>query len=247
MAEVLKPAASGRFDAIAAPTRGDGKPRRRDRDACGRARGHGTPRRRRRLGARRRARRAQDAEPVGGKAHRRPAHRRRPGRPHRHARVARPRLPLARPQHADALARRAAAAAPGDADPLEPVRRRLRPRRADRRAPSQGRRALLAALDALKRSGNSIFVVEHDLATMRRADWIVDVGPDAGEKGGRVLYSGPPDGLAAVRASHTARYLFAAPAPRTRAPREPQRLARAARHHPQQPPATSTRAFRSAC
>ena len=70
--------------------------------------------------------------------------------------------------------------------------------------------ALLAALDALKRSGNSIFVVEHDLATMRRADWIVDVGPDAGEKGGRVLYSGPPDGLAAVRASHTARYLFAA-------------------------------------
>jgi len=81
--------------------------------------------------------------------------------------------------------------------------------------------ALLAALDALKRSGNSIFVVEHDLATMRRADWIVDVGPDAGEKGGRVLYSGPPDGLAAVAASHTARYLFAPPEPRTRAARDP--------------------------
>ncbi|MDQ6639882.1 MAG: ATP-binding cassette domain-containing protein, partial [Pseudomonadota bacterium] len=82
--------------------------------------------------------------------------------------------------------------------------------------------ALLSALDALKRSGNSIFVVEHDLATMRRADWIVDVGPDAGEKGGRVLYSGPPDGLAEVRASHTARYLFAPPAPRRRAQHEPQ-------------------------
>jgi len=81
--------------------------------------------------------------------------------------------------------------------------------------------ALLAALDSLKRSGNSIFVVEHDLATMRRADWIVDVGPDAGENGGRVLYSGPPDGLAAVPASHTARYLFAAPEPRARAGREP--------------------------
>jgi excinuclease ABC subunit A len=81
--------------------------------------------------------------------------------------------------------------------------------------------ALLAALDALKRSGNSIFVVEHDLATMRRADWIVDVGPDAGEKGGRVIYSGPPDGLAAVHASHTARYLFAAAEPRTRATRKP--------------------------
>jgi excinuclease ABC subunit A len=68
--------------------------------------------------------------------------------------------------------------------------------------------ALLEALDALKRSGNSIFVVEHDLATMRRADWIVDVGPDAGERGGRVLYSGPPKGLARVAESHTARFLF---------------------------------------
>ena len=57
---------------------------------------------------------------------------------------------------------------------------------------------------------------------MRRADWIVDVGPDAGERGGEVLYSGPPAGLAAVAASHTARYLFgAAPAPRSRA-RAPQ-------------------------
>nr|HET7859244.1 excinuclease ABC subunit A [Caldimonas sp.] len=81
--------------------------------------------------------------------------------------------------------------------------------------------ALLSALDALKRSGNSIFVVEHDLATMRRADWIVDVGPDAGERGGRVLYSGPPAGLEQVEASHTARYLFGAaplPASRARAP-----------------------------
>ncbi|HEV7576881.1 MAG TPA: excinuclease ABC subunit UvrA [Caldimonas sp.] len=82
--------------------------------------------------------------------------------------------------------------------------------------------ALLSALDALQRSGNSIFVVEHDLATMRRADWIVDVGPDAGEKGGRVLYSGPPAGLANVAESHTARYLFAPPAPPTRTQREPQ-------------------------
>ena len=70
--------------------------------------------------------------------------------------------------------------------------------------------ALLDALDALKQAGNSIFVVEHDLETMRRADWIVDVGPDAGEHGGRVLYSGPPAGLAQIAESHTARYLFAA-------------------------------------
>src|SRR6201999_150092 len=50
--------------------------------------------------------------------------------------------------------------------------------------------ALLTALGQLKQSGNTVFVVEHDLEVMRRADWIVDVGPDAGELGGRVLYSG---------------------------------------------------------
>jgi excinuclease ABC subunit A len=68
--------------------------------------------------------------------------------------------------------------------------------------------ALHAALDQLKAAGNTIFVVEHDLDTMRRADWLVDVGPDAGQHGGRVLYSGPPEGLAQVPASHTRRYLF---------------------------------------
>jgi excinuclease ABC subunit A len=70
---------------------------------------------------------------------------------------------------------------------------------------------------------------------MRRADWIVDVGPDAGENGGRVLYSGPPDGLGERAASHTARYpVRRPPKPRTRAARAAG-LARAARHHPQQP------------
>jgi excinuclease ABC subunit A len=69
--------------------------------------------------------------------------------------------------------------------------------------------ALLVALQQLKSSGNSLFVVEHDLEVMRRADWIVDVGPGAGEFGGHVLYSGPLAGLRNVQASHTARYLFA--------------------------------------
>jgi excinuclease ABC subunit A len=82
--------------------------------------------------------------------------------------------------------------------------------------------ALLRALDALRRAGNSLFVVEHDLATIRRADWLVDVGPDAGERGGRVLYSGPPAGLADVADSHTARYLFAREEPARRPPRAPQ-------------------------
>ncbi len=69
--------------------------------------------------------------------------------------------------------------------------------------------ALMASLGQLRRAGNSIFVIEHDLEMMRRADWLVDVGPDAGERGGRVLYSGPPEGLRGVEASHTARHLFA--------------------------------------
>jgi excinuclease ABC subunit A len=67
--------------------------------------------------------------------------------------------------------------------------------------------ALLAALDQLKDSGNSLFVVEHDLEVMRRADWIVDVGPGAGEHGGRVVYNGPFEGLARASGSSTARYL----------------------------------------
>jgi excinuclease ABC subunit A len=80
-------------------------------------------------------------------------------------------------------------------------------------------RALLEALQQLKRSGNSVMVVEHDLDIMRRAEWIVDVGPGAGQRGGRVLYSGPIEGLAAVSESQTARYLSDAPTPLNAAPR----------------------------
>ncbi len=68
--------------------------------------------------------------------------------------------------------------------------------------------ALLSALSDLKAAGNSLFVVEHDLDVVRRADWLVDVGPAAGEHGGEVLYSGPPQGLRDVEGSKTAEYLF---------------------------------------
>ena len=68
--------------------------------------------------------------------------------------------------------------------------------------------ALLAALAALKKAGNSLFVVEHNLDVVRQADWLVDVGPGAGAQGGEILYSGPPAGLAAVERSHTRRFLF---------------------------------------
>ncbi|CAM5646705.1 UvrABC system protein A OS=Streptomyces violarus OX=67380 GN=FHS41_000757 PE=3 SV=1 [Streptomyces violarus] len=81
--------------------------------------------------------------------------------------------------------------------------------------------ALLVVLERLKAAGNSVFVVEHHLDVVRGADWLVDVGPYAGEHGGRVLHSGPVAGLAAVEESATARHLFDdSPAP-AREVREP--------------------------
>jgi excinuclease ABC subunit A len=81
--------------------------------------------------------------------------------------------------------------------------------------------ALLAALARLKAAGNSLFVVEHDLDVIRDADWIVDVGPAAGEKGGFVLYSGPLAGLAKVETSETRRHLFGHQEGPRRTPRRP--------------------------
>ncbi|MFF8726555.1 ATP-binding cassette domain-containing protein [Streptomyces sp. NPDC015171] len=81
--------------------------------------------------------------------------------------------------------------------------------------------ALLTVLDRLKAAGNSVFVVEHHLEVVRGADWLVDVGPGAGEHGGRVLYSGPVAELASVEESATAAFLFdESPGP-ARAVREP--------------------------
>lgn len=67
---------------------------------------------------------------------------------------------------------------------------------------------LLDVLDRLKASGNTLFVVEHDLDVVRRADWVVDIGPGAGEAGGRVLHSGPVADLEEVTDSVTSAYLF---------------------------------------
>ncbi len=94
--------------------------------------------------------------------------------------------------------------------------------------------ALLRALDRLKAQGNSIFVVEHELDVMRHADWIVDVGPGAGQHGGQVLYSGPVSGLAEVKQSRTREYLFNERRPPARQPREPKgwlRLERVTRNN----------------
>jgi excinuclease ABC subunit A len=81
---------------------------------------------------------------------------------------------------------------------------------------------LLAVLDGLKASGNSLFVVEHDMDVVRRADWVVDIGPGAGEEGGHVLYSGPIPGLEQVTESATSRYLFGRAKPLEHRERSPE-------------------------
>ena len=86
----------------------------------------------------------------------------------------------------------------------------------------QDTRALLDVLDGLKARGNSLFVVEHSLEVMHHADWIVDVGPGAGEHGGRVLYSGEVDGLAHVQESLTRGYLFGGSGLPPHTPRKPE-------------------------
>ncbi|MGB3761773.1 MAG: excinuclease ABC subunit UvrA [Ornithinimicrobium sp.] len=66
--------------------------------------------------------------------------------------------------------------------------------------------ALLRALRGLVEAGNTVLVVEHDMAVVAACDWVVDVGPGAGVEGGDVLYSGELEGLRAVERSITARF-----------------------------------------
>ena len=66
---------------------------------------------------------------------------------------------------------------------------------------------LLKAFDALLSRGHSVIVVEHNLDVIRSADWVIDLGPDAGDRGGEVVFAGTPEDLAAQGKTFTARYL----------------------------------------
>lgn len=66
---------------------------------------------------------------------------------------------------------------------------------------------LIETLKKLRDLGNTLLVVEHDEDTIRASDWIVDIGPEAGEHGGEVLYSGPIAGIADCKRSLTGQYL----------------------------------------
>lgn len=82
---------------------------------------------------------------------------------------------------------------------------------------------LLDVLEQLKAGGNSVLVVEHNLDVIRRADWIVEIGPGAGAAGGRVVHSGPLAGLEGVEGSATAPFLFGGARPDGHATRTPSR------------------------
>ncbi|RMD72719.1 MAG: excinuclease ABC subunit A, partial [Bacteroidetes bacterium] len=68
-------------------------------------------------------------------------------------------------------------------------------------------RQLLDALNALVEKGHSVVVVEHNLDVIKCADWVIDLGPEGGKKGGHLLYQGPPEGLVEVEQSWTGKYL----------------------------------------
>ncbi len=68
-------------------------------------------------------------------------------------------------------------------------------------------RKLCIVLDRLADAGNTLVVIEHNLDVIKRADWIIDLGPEGGEGGGRVIASGTPEDIAKSNASHTGRYL----------------------------------------
>ena len=68
-------------------------------------------------------------------------------------------------------------------------------------------RKLLDVLQALVGQGNSVVVIEHNLEVIKTADWIIDLGPEGGDKGGRVVAEGTPEDVAQVAASYTGQYL----------------------------------------
>jgi excinuclease ABC subunit A len=64
-------------------------------------------------------------------------------------------------------------------------------------------RQLLTVLERLVEAGNTVLVVEHNLDVVKRADWVIDLGPEGGAGGGRIVAEGPPEKIAKAKASHT--------------------------------------------
>jgi len=66
---------------------------------------------------------------------------------------------------------------------------------------------LLRVLDRLVQAGNTVVVIEHNLDVIKTADWVIDLGPEGGDGGGRLVAEGTPEQVAAVKGSYTGRFL----------------------------------------
>jgi excinuclease UvrABC ATPase subunit len=66
---------------------------------------------------------------------------------------------------------------------------------------------LISLMDSLVDGGNTVIVIEHNLDVIKNADWIIDIGPEGGHKGGQVIFEGTPKDLCAQPTSHTGYYL----------------------------------------
>ncbi|MDQ6620172.1 MAG: hypothetical protein M3Z31_10825, partial [Pseudomonadota bacterium] len=66
---------------------------------------------------------------------------------------------------------------------------------------------LLSVLHRLRDHGNTVVVIEHNLDVIKTADWVIDLGPEGGAGGGRIVAEGPPEAIAKVKASYTGTYL----------------------------------------
>ena len=68
-------------------------------------------------------------------------------------------------------------------------------------------RKLLGVLQRLVDQGNTVVVIEHNLDVVKSADWVIDLGPEGGNGGGKVVAEGPPEKIVKVKESHTGRFL----------------------------------------
>jgi len=66
---------------------------------------------------------------------------------------------------------------------------------------------LLEVLQKLVSQGNTVIIIEHNLDVVKNVDWVIDLGPEGGDKGGEVVFAGTPNDLAKENKSYTGRYL----------------------------------------
>jgi excinuclease ABC subunit A len=66
---------------------------------------------------------------------------------------------------------------------------------------------LLEVLQAFVQKGNTVVVIEHNMEVIKTADWIIDMGPDGGDKGGNIVFEGTPEQLLNIKESYTGKFL----------------------------------------